>query len=355
LEVSIFLISSKGIEKGLDMNESRIRVGVIGSGAVTQTGHIPAFKSASKAELVALCDEDNEKLKFLSKKHRIPKTFTDYEKLVNDKAVDAVVIASPNYLHLPMVGAACSAGKHILCEKPLARNTDEALKICEMVKGAKGRFMLGLNNRFRPDVQILKKFIDVEIGKIFYAKTGWLQREGIPDATSWKNLRKTSGGGALLNLGVPLLDQALWLLGCRKVRRVAGSAHFLSKKREVEDSAIVLLQMEDEITLTIEVSWTLLFEKDFTYFNVFGDNGSALLNPLKIYKRMHGEIVNVTPSVEASKNAFKLSFHLQAEHFVESIRKGKDPIFRAEEGLEMARIIDAIYKSARKKKETQVD
>ncbi|TES93662.1 MAG: Gfo/Idh/MocA family oxidoreductase [Candidatus Cloacimonadota bacterium] len=337
------------------MNESKIRVGIIGTGAVTQMGHIPAFKSVSKAELIALCDEDGEKLKLLAKKHKIPKPYTDYEKIVADKAIDALVIATPNYLHLPMIKAACSAQKHILCEKPLARTSEEALKICDVVNRTKVKFMLGLNNRFRPDVQILKKFIDGELGRIFYAKTGWLQREDFPERSSWKNLLASSGGGALLNLGIHLLDEALWLLGCRKVKSVVGSAHFLTKKREVEDSAIALLNMEDDITLTIEVSWTLLFDKDFTYFNVFGNNGSALLNPLKIYKRMQGEIVNVTPSVDASKNAFKLSFNLQAEHFVESIRRGKTPIFRAEEGLEMAKIIDAIYKSARKKKEIKID
>ncbi len=337
------------------MNESKIRIGIIGAGAVTQMGHLPAFKSLSRAELVALCDQDEEKLWLLSKKHKIPKAYMDYEKLVSDKAIDAVVIASPNYLHLPMVEAACSAKKHILCEKPLGRTSKEALKICNIVNKTKKKFMLGLNNRFRPDVQILKKFIDGEIGKVFYAKTGWLQREAFPEKSSWKNLLSTSGGGALLNLGINLLDEALWLLGCRKVESVVGRAHFLTKKRKVENSAIALLSMEDDITLTIEVSWTLLFNKDFTYFNIFGNNGSALLNPLKIYKMMHGEVVNVTPRVNASKNAFKLSFNLQAEHFIESIRKGKDPIFRVEEGLEMAKIIDAIYESARKKKEIRID
>jgi predicted dehydrogenase len=105
----------------------------------------------------------------------------------------------------------------------------------------------------------------------------------------------------------------------------------------------------------MEVSWTLLFDKDFTFFNIFGENGSALLNPLKIYKRMQGEIVNVTPRVDAAKNGFKVSFELQAEHFLESLRKGRDPIFRIEEGLEISRIIDAIYRSARKKKEIKID
>ncbi|MCK4575627.1 Gfo/Idh/MocA family oxidoreductase, partial [candidate division WOR-3 bacterium] len=162
------------------MDESKIRVGIIGTGAVTQMGHIPAFKSISKAELIALCDNDEGKLKLLSKKHRIAKAYRDYEKLIDDKEIDAVVIATPNYLHLPMIEAACSAKKHILCEKPLARTAEEAKKICDVVNKAKIKFMLGLNNRFRPDVQILKKFIDGELGKIFYAKTGWLQREAFP-------------------------------------------------------------------------------------------------------------------------------------------------------------------------------
>jgi predicted dehydrogenase len=238
---------------------------------------------------------------------------------------------------------------------PLARNVDEAIQIADSVNKSSVKFMMALNHRFRPDVQILKKFIEGELGNVFYAKTGWLQREAFPDESSWKDLLETSGGGALLNLGVHLLDEALWLLGCRKVKRVSGSAHFLTEKQEVEDSAIALLSMEDDITLSMEVSWTLLFDKDFTFFNIFGENGSALLNPLKIYKRMQGEIVNVTPRVDAAKNAFKVSFQLQAEHFLESLRKGKDPIFRVEEGLEIARIIDAIYQSARKKKEIKID
>jgi predicted dehydrogenase len=336
------------------MDESKIRIGIIGAGAVTQMGHIPAFKSNSKVELVALCDNDEEKLHFLSKKHNIAKSYTDYEKLISDSAIDGLVIATPNNLHLPMIRAGCNEKKHILCEKPLARNVEEASEICDIVNNSKGKFMMGLNNRFRPDVQILKKFMDEEFGDIFYAKTGWLQREELPKDTSWKSMLDSSGGGALLNLGIHLLDEALWLLGCRKVDRVIGSAHFLSEKRDVEDSAIALLSMEDNITLTIEVSWTLLFDKDFTYFNVFASNGSALLNPMKIYKRMHGEIVNVTPQVDASKNAFKHSFHLQAEHFVESIWKDIDPIFRVEEGVEMAKIVDAIYISAREKKEIDI-
>jgi predicted dehydrogenase len=337
------------------MRESKIRVGIIGAGAVTQMGHIPAFKSNAKSEFVALCDTDDEKLWLLAKKHKIPKAYKDYEKLISDKAVDVVVIAAPPYVHLQMVKAACEEKKDILCEVPLARSVEEATQIAETVNKSKVKFMMGLNHRFRPDVQILKKFIEGELGKVFYVKTGWLQREAFPDESSWKHLLEASGGGALLNLGVHLLDEALWLLSCRKVKRVTGSAHFLTAKKEVEDSAIALLSMEDDITLSMEVSWTLLFDKDFTFFNIFGENGSALLNPLKIYKRMQGEIVNVTPRVDAAKNAFKVSFELQAEHFLESLRKDRDPIFRVEEGLEISRIIDAIYRSARKKKEIKID
>lgn len=322
---------------------------------MSQMGHIPAFRSNAKSEFVALCDTDEEKLWLLAKKHKIPKAYKDYEKLVSDKAVDVVVIAAPPSVHLQMVAAACNEKKHIMCEMPLARNVEEAVKIADAVNQSSVKFMMALNHRFRPDVQILKKFIEGELGNVFYAKTGWLQREAFPDETSWKDLLETSGGGALLNLGVHLLDEALWLLGSRKVQRVSGSAHFLTDKKEVEDSAIALLSMEDDITLSMEVSWTLLFDKDFTFFNIFGEHGSALLNPLKIYKRMQGEIVNVTPRIDAAKNAFKVSFELQAEHFLESLRKDKDPIFRVEEGLEIARIIDAIYQSARKKKEIKID
>jgi len=133
------------------MDESKIRIGIIGAGAITQMGHIPAFKSVSHSEIVALCDEDEEKLKFLTEKHEIPKAYTDYEKIVADKAVDALVIATPNHMHLPMIKAACSAGKHILCEKPLSRTAEEAKEICKMANESKIKFMLGCRGRIFPN------------------------------------------------------------------------------------------------------------------------------------------------------------------------------------------------------------
>jgi len=328
----------------------KIKIGIIGCGAVAQVGHIPAFKSILDVEITAICDTDERKLAYLKNKYNISEATTRFEDIIRDKNIDGVVIATPNYLHHPMVISALEYGKYILCEKPLGLNTNEVREIGKIAQKYPDRLMYGLNDRFRQDVQTLRKYIlGGELGEIFYAKTGWLRKMG-GSIEKWRKDKVKSGGGVVLNLGVHLLDIALWILPKKPVA-VSTAAHY---NDEIEDSGVAIIRFEDGTFLTLEVAYTLLFERDFAYFNLFGERGSALLNPLKIQKIKKDTLIDITPDA-GKKESYKSSFEFQAEWFVDMVRKGRKPLFNWKDAYTIAKIIDALYKSAQENKEIQLD
>jgi len=328
----------------------KVKIAIIGCGAVAQIEHIPAFDLIPDAEITMICDTDERKLLHLKDRYNISLTTSRFEDVLKNKDIDGVVISTPNYLHTPMVISALEYDKYILCEKPLGLNTKEIEEIGKIAEKHPNRLMYGLNDRFRQDVQTLRKYISCgELGEIFYAKTGWLRKLG-EGMEEWRRDRVKSGGGVLLNLGVHLLDVVLWLLP-KKVQSVFASIH---SNDGIEDSGVAIIRFHDGIFLTLEVSYTLLFERDFVYFNLFGEKGSALLNPLKIQKIQRDKLVDITPK-SIDKEFYKSSFALQAEWFVDMIKRDRKPLFDWEDGIAISRVIDALYKSVQENKEIRLD
>lgn len=335
------------------MAKKTLKVGLIGVGAAAQVNHIPALKKIEGLELVALCDRDPEKAQRVAQKYGIARAFNRIEDLLEEE-LDAVDICTPNFLHAPMAIAALEAGMHVLCERPLARSSEEAAAMVKAAKKADRHLMCAVQHRFRPDAQLLRKFVEKgDLGDIFLAKAGWLRQKTEWDSDEWRRTKRESGGGVVLDLGFQMLDLSLWILGSHKVTSVTASVH-RSKKGEVEDSATAFFRLESGSTLTLELSWGLLMEKDFAYLNLFGSGGAALLNPFRVHKGMHGTLVNVTPAMEPPKNQYKQSMEAQVEHFAESLRTGRKPFGSADEVLSVMQLIDAVYKSAESGKEVKV-
>ncbi len=336
------------------MARKSLRIGLVGVGAAAQINHIPALKKTEGFELVALCDHDPEKAQRVAQKFSVPKAYGRIEDLLADDDVDVVDLCTPNYLHAPMASAALDAGKHVLCERPLARSADEAAAMVKAAKKADRTLMCAVQHRFRADAQLLRKFVDKgDLGDIFMAKAGWLRQKTEWDSDEWRRQKRESGGGVVMDLGFQMLDLSLWVLGSPKVSAVTASVH-RSKKGEVEDSATAFLRLESGATLTLELTWGLLMEKDFAYLNLFGSGGAALLNPFRVHKGMHGTLVNVTPTQEPSRNQYRLSMEAQVSHFADALRSGKKPMGSAEEILPVMELMDAIYRSAEQGKEVKV-
>jgi predicted dehydrogenase len=331
-----------------------LRIGLVGVGAAAQINHIPALKKTEGFELAALCDRDPEKAQRVAQKFGVAKAYSRIEDLLADDDVDVVDLCTPNFLHAPMATAALEAGKHVLCERPLARSADEAAAMVKAAKKSDCTLMCAVQHRFRADAQLLRKFVEKgDLGEIFMAKAGWLRQRTEWDSDEWRRTKRESGGGVVLDLGFQMLDLSLWVMGQPRVSAVTASVH-RSRKGEVEDSATAFLRLESGATLTLELTWGLLMEKDFAYLNLFGSGGAALLNPFRVHKGMHGTLVNVTPTTETSRNQYRLSMEAQIAHFADSLRAGRKPMGSADEILPVMELMDAIYRSAEQGKEVKV-
>jgi len=332
-----------------------LRIGLVGVGAAAQISHIPTLMSTEGLELVALCDRDPEKAHRVAQKFQIPFASSRLDDLLEDETLDAIDICTPNFLHAPMATAALEAGKHVLCERPLARSADEARQMVKVARKADRVLMCAVQHRFRADAQLLRRVVEKgDLGEIFFAKAGWLRQRTEWDSDEWRRQKRESGGGVVLDLGFQMLDLALWVLGSPKVQSVTASVHRL-RKGEVEDSATAFLRLQGGATLTLELTWGLLMEKDFAYVNLFGATGAALLNPFRIHKGMHGTLVNVTPTMDTSRNQYKQSIEAQIVHFAEALRKGQKPMGNADEILTIMELMDAMYRSADQGKEVKLD
>ena len=327
----------------------RVKIGLVGCGAHAQIAHLPFLKKNARCDLLAICDTDLRKLDHLGSKYSIPKKYQDFQEIVEDDEIDALVIAAPTYLHAPMTVTAMRYGKDVLCETPMGTSLKEAREMVRVSRRTKRKLILAMNNRLRQDVNLLKKFIrENELGEIYYAKAGWLigTREWILNPGRLESMGK--GGGAFLSLGVHLLDIALYLLANKKAKTIFASVHKKEADAQAEDTAMCTINFDDETLLTIEVGWSLLFEKDFLYCNVFGKKGAALLNPMKIQKELHNELFNVTPTI-AHKKIYQTSHELQSEYLIDCLLQRKEPLLSVEDGLIIARITDAFYASAKRK------
>ncbi len=336
------------------MARKDLRIGLVGVGAAAQINHIPALKRTEGVELVALVDRDPEKAARVAQKFGVPKVHARVDDLLADDEIDAVDVLTPNFLHAPVSIAALEAGKHVLCERPLARSAEEAVAMQKAAKKADRLLMCCVQHRFRPDAQLLRRFVEKgDLGSVFYAKAGWLRLKTEWDSDEWRAQKRASGGGVVIDLGFQMLDLSLWILGGKKVESVTASVH-RAKKGEVEDSATAFFRLEDGCTLTLELTWGLLMEKDFAYVNLFGSGGAALLNPFRVHKGMHGSLVNVTPTLETPRNMYKQSIESQISHFADVLRRGAKPMGLADEIVPVMELLDAVYRSAEQGKEVRV-
>lgn len=327
----------------------KLSIGVIGTGAIAQVTHIPLWKKISEVELLAVCDINKTKAQWVADRFKIPHVFDDMDDLFKMEQIEAVDICTPTQSHMPIAISALSSGKHVLVEKPMARNYEESKKMVSFANKYDRKLMVAMNVRFRQDATTLNSFTQGgELGEIFYIKAGWLRRGEKLVNRTWFVEKEISGGGVFMDLGIQMLDVGLWLMGNLKAESVKATTYNKITQLKVEDSAAAFIQLINGATLTVEVSWTLLSEEDFFYTNLFGTRGTAFLNPLRIHKELHGNLVNVTPTKEESpKNLYKKSYQNELLHFVNCLMKEKPLTSSGEENLERMRIVDAIYESAK--------
>jgi len=326
-----------------------IKVGIVGAGIGRL--HASSFKKCPDVEVKAICDIDSDRAKCAAEESGAIDIYEDYRDMLADDEICAIAVCTPNWLHAPHAIGSFEAGKHVFCEKPIATNAKDAKAMVDAGKKAGKIFMMGFNNRFRGDTQLLKKCIESgDLGEIYYAKTGWLRRKGIPGwDRGWFMNKAMSGGGPLIDLGVHVLDLTLWLMGNPRPVYVLGSsyakfgpemARASGATYDVEDLAAGMVKLENGATVMLDVSWHSHVPAERIYSQLVGTKGGAELDPLRIYTDVNGnnaDIVLGYPNVSGHE--------MEIVHFVECIRENKTPIAIGEHGLHIQLILDAIYES----------
>lgn len=328
----------------------KTRILISGLGGIAQIAHLPILSKMDNVEIAGVCDIDRSKTRFIADKYNVKSAYTSIDEMLDTVDADCLVVTSPTSLHHEQAIKGLKKGLNVLVEKPLARNYEEASSIVDAAKKAKKLLMVGMNNRFRPEVMMQESFVSAgEIGEVFYIKTGYLKKRST--AEKWSVKKTESGGGVFMDLGIVVLDIALWMMKFPKIKSVT-AVNFNHSFKDVEDSSFVLLRFENGSTVSIETSWSLHRANDMFYCNVYGREGSTSINPLRIYKNMHDTLVNVTPvKIEKPANLFKRTYEYELNNFVNSVLTGKRSLSDGSEALDRMKIVDAIYESAKAGKE----
>lgn len=349
----------------------KLKVGIIGAGGIAQYVHIPSYQKIEGVEVVAVSDINEEKLDYVAEKFKIPKKFKDWKDLLSED-IDIVSICSPNSFHAEQTICALNAGKNVMCEKPACLNLHQAEEIFRTVKKTGKKFMVAFNKRFLPEIKFLKKLIENgEFGEIYYVKTSYLRRRGIPGLGSWFTTKKLAGGGPMFDIGVHIVDLAIYLMGGPMPELVVGAYYDKFKDKatdggwppiesrigdkktgifDVEDFACGYVKLSNGATLFVEASWAGNCQPGIKTI-IMGTKAGAEIpdplnpqNPLRIYSEINGTLTDITPSLPKTSPNF--SYEEEIKHFIECIREDKEPITKEREIISVIKIIEGIYKSA---------
>ncbi|MDP3775066.1 MAG: Gfo/Idh/MocA family oxidoreductase [Gemmatimonadales bacterium] len=328
----------------MSTNASDIRIGMVGAGAIAQVAHLPVLRKLKGVEIVAICDNDGAKARALAQRMGIGGAYTDIEELLEFGKVDAVVICTPNHLHEAHALSALAAGAHVVVERPIALTSAGVARVLRAAEKAKRNVLVAMNHRFRSDVQAVQKFLaGGELGEIATIRCGWHVFRAPRQQLGWRSRRAESGGGVMMDLGLPMLDLALWLAGRPPVVRV--SAH-VKGTGQVDEIAAAHLFCENGISIFCDVSWRYVGEGERTWVDVQASKGSASISPFRVFKELHGAPVDVTPTGAASReHQFIASYRSEWAYFLAGVR-GEVALVPPEDQVRLHKVIETIYKSA---------
>jgi predicted dehydrogenase len=366
------------------MKNKKVQIGIIGAGGISQMVHIPGFQRCKNAEVLAVCDESEDMRKNAVKQFGIKTTYGDYSQMLENPDIDAVCIATPNYLHYPIVMEAIRHKKHILCEKPLALKVKEAAQMAEKAKKAGLVTMVAYNYRYVPAIRFLRMLIDQgKLGSIRHIRAFYLQ-QWTGNGASWRTRKKFTGSGELGDVGSHLIDFARFLVG--EIDWVFGHAPVIVKERidpitkkserpDVDDAAAFLAHFKSGATGVFEVTRCAPGRgcgiNEHQSMEINGEKGSVIYD----YRNPAQLLLSLTPKDQAATRfvptpipaavkkfygpaiwkAFlanpPVGFRFkQAEEFVNAVQYKKPVTPSFLDGLKTQQILDAILQADKNKR-----
>ena len=353
----------------------KVRIGIIGCGGIANGKHMPSLKKLPDVEMVAFCDIIVERAEKAAREYGVEgaKVYADYHELLAREDIDVVHVLTPNREHSQITVDALNAGKHVMCEKPMAINSAEAKRMLDAAKATGKKLTIGYQSRFRPDSMYLKSACEAgELGDIYYARAQAVRRRAVPTWGVFLN-EYEQGGGPLIDIGTHALDLTLWMMNNYEPESVTGTTYrkladtenaanawgsWDPKKFTVEDSAFGFIRMKNGATIVLEASWalnTLLAHEAKTIIcgtkggaDMLGEGGALRINGEK-YHKLYTEI----PDLKASGAAFFEGDSgddpatVEARMWIDHVKDDSKPLItKPEQAFVVTQILEAIYKSA---------
>ncbi|MBQ7923355.1 MAG: Gfo/Idh/MocA family oxidoreductase [Clostridia bacterium] len=350
----------------------KLRVGIIGCGGIANGKHMPSLAKIKEVEMVAFCDIIVSKAEAAKAKFGTPDAavYEDYKELLKDETIDVVHVCTPNRAHSFITVDALEAGKHVMCEKPMAINSAEAKKMLDAAKRTGKKLTIGYQNRQTNEALYLKQeAMDGTFGDIYYAKATAIRRRAVPTWGVFLN-EQEQGGGPLIDIGTHALDLTLWILNNYKPKYCVGTSyHALNNQTDtgnawgnwdpekftVEDCAFGFVVMENGATIYLESSWALntLEVREATTSFCGTLAGGDMWDGVRINGVRNGRQYVMKPSMSAGGVAFYDGDSSgdpstrEARQWINAILKDKDPCVLPEQAYCITQILEGIYESAK--------
>lgn len=347
---------------------AKLKMAVIGTGGISNE-HIRGYINNPDTELYAFCDINAERVKMMAEQYGVPleRTFTDKDEMLRAlPEIDAVSVCTWNSAHAECTIAALNAGKHVICEKPMAMNAEEAKQMLEAAKRNNKLLMIGFVRRHGNDCEVIRENVDAgTFGELYYAKATYLRRNGNPGG--WFGDKSRSGGGPLIDLGVHVIDLVRFIFGNPKPVSVYGVTFQKLFNRpnvyggkawqaastgtqdvcDVEDLACALIRFDNGAVLSVEAAFSLNIKKDEGNIELFGTKAGAKLDPnVEIFTELNNRMVNIGFAQDTALS-FDGLFQKEIDNYIDAILGRAECLAPAKDGVEMMKILDAVYESAR--------
>ena len=349
-------------------------VGIVGCGGISRWAHYPFYKNDKRVKVVAVCDIIKERAEgFVRDCYPEAAVYTDYRDLIAREDIDCVDICTPNYLHSEIAVAAFAHGKNVFSEKPDAVSPEKAIAMKEAAEKAGKLLMVMRNNRFADASAYMKKYIEAgRMGEIYAGRCAWQRRRGIPGKGGWFTTKAQSGGGPLIDLGVHMIDLAVWLMGNPRPVAVSGNtfckfatsdvsdsvnSNFGDKKAggtfDVEDLAMGMIRFDNGAVLQIEFSWASNVKEEHRFVELRGTKAGMLWldgNTLEIYSEDDGQLTNTKMAGNLRDDGHVRNLR----HFYDVLDGKCEPCFKPQQGVDMIKILSAVYESAKTGQEVKL-
>jgi predicted dehydrogenase len=348
------------------MSEPRLRVGVVGCGTQGRV-HLEAYRRRPDVEIAALCDLDGARLEAAGRDFGVGRLYADFGEMLSAGRLDLVSVATMPATHLAVTTAALEAGAHVLCEKPMALNADEAERMVAVARDRRRTLTVGFNMRWMGSARFARSHVAAgRLGRPQYARV-WALANDVP----WWGKhyqRSLSGGGVLASTAVHVLDLTLWVMGHPGALAVSASTLRRFPERrgatapdaaaaasyDVEDLISAHVRLEGGAALTLEAAWAYDALRSDYGFELTGSQGLLRFDPLTVVTERDGRAVDATPEGVADTD-WPSSVGREIDDVVEAVRRGRSPLVTAEQALAVQRLTDALYESASAGREVRLD